>query len=74
MLPHSKGTNMRACFKNATLLIALLIATATVSYSQDPDEGSEAAAKGDYAQAYRHWKPLAEQGNVFTQYNLGLLY
>ena len=28
---------------------------------------------GDYQKAFRLWKPLAEQGNVDAQFNLGLL-
>ena len=29
---------------------------------------------GDYATALREWEPLAEQGNVSAQYNLGQMY
>ena len=34
----------------------------------------KAAESGDFATAYKEWKPLAEQGNVDAQYNLGVLY
>jgi hypothetical protein len=36
--------------------------------------GVEAVSTGDRAQAYKIWKPLAEQGDAGAQNNLGLLY
>jgi len=36
--------------------------------------GLTAYNSGDYATALREWKPLAEQGDVDAQYNLGLMY
>ena len=38
------------------------------------DKGSDAYQKGDYVTAFKEWKPKAEKGNKFFQYNLGLLY
>jgi len=38
------------------------------------DDGARAYGRGDYAAAFRQWKPLAEQGNALAQYNLGVLY
>ena len=32
------------------------------------------SASADYETALRVWKPLAEQGNVRAQFNLGVLY
>ena len=38
-------------------------------------EDAEAAYKaGDYEEAFRLFKPLAEQGDLLAQYNLGLIY
>jgi hypothetical protein len=37
-------------------------------------KGFDAAQKGDFATALKEWKPLAEQGNVEAQYNLGVMY
>jgi uncharacterized protein len=36
--------------------------------------GETAYHRGDYATALREWQPLAKQGDVVAQYNLGLLY
>lgn len=37
-------------------------------------EGCAAYERGDYRSALDHWQPLAEQGDVKSQYNLGLMY
>ena len=37
-------------------------------------EELSAAQKGDFKTAFKEWKPSAEQGNKFSQYNLGVLY
>ena len=44
------------------------------SYSSDFDKGLTAYNNGDYATALKEWKPLAEEGDVDAQYNLGVLY
>ena len=38
------------------------------------DEGVAAFKRGDYATALREWRPLAEQGDADTQFNLALMY
>jgi hypothetical protein len=38
------------------------------------EDGSAAHEKGDYATALRLWRPLAQQGHILAQYNLGLMY
>ncbi len=38
------------------------------------DEGEAAYDRGDYATAVRLWRPLAEQGVVTAQNNLGVMY
>jgi TPR repeat protein len=40
-------------------------------YSDDFQEGWNAYKNNDYKKAYKLWLPLAEQGNVTAQYNLG---
>ncbi|MBV6541067.1 sel1 repeat family protein [Ursidibacter maritimus] len=36
--------------------------------------GQEAFELGDYATALEIWRPLAEQGNTFAQFGLGVMY
>ncbi len=43
-------------------------------WAQDFDKGERAYRSGDYATAFQEWRPLAEQGDVSSQYNLGLMY
>ena len=38
------------------------------------DEAVAAYQRGDYASAFREFRPLAEQGNANAQYNLGIMY
>ena len=40
----------------------------------DFEAGYAAAKRGNYATAYRLWKPLAEQGHSGAQFNLGLMH
>ena len=56
------------------LTVAVLMGSAGVSWSADLQQGIEAYAKQDYATALREWKPIAEQGNAYTQFNLGQMY
>ncbi len=37
-------------------------------------EGFAAYQRGDYATARREWRPLAEQGVAYAQFNLGFMY
>ncbi len=41
---------------------------------RDFNAGVAAYKQGDYATAYREWRPLAEQGNAKAQYNLGVIF
>jgi TPR repeat protein len=58
------------------ILLALVLATTlTTAAAAGPFEDADAAyQRGDYATALRLWRPLAEQGNAPTQYNLGFMY
>jgi TPR repeat protein len=40
----------------------------------DSQAGVEAYNRGDYATAYREWLPLAQQGALEAQFNLGPMY
>ena len=42
--------------------------------SGDFNKGLTAYNNGDYATALKEWKPLAEEGDAFVQYNLGQMY
>jgi TPR repeat protein len=54
------------------LLLTLLVGTP--AFSADLQKGLEAHSKGDYATVLREWTPLAKQGNVRAQFNLGVMY
>ena len=41
---------------------------------QQFQQGFDAFQKNDYQTAFKLWLPLAEQGNVNAQYNLGVMY
>ncbi len=47
---------------------------APAALAQDFDAGLEAAEAGDYAEALKQWRPLAEQGDADAQYNLCVAY
>ena len=56
------------------LVCILLVLLGTQMFAQEIDKGYESYNDGDYATALQEWKPLAEQGYAFAQYNLGILY
>ena len=56
----------------ALCLVAVAFATAPAFAGFQ--EGYDAYERGDYKTALREYLPLAEQGNLSAQYNLGLLY
>lgn len=55
----------------ATTVLCLVLAMPTWAGFK---EGSDAYDRGDYATAMREWHPLAEQGHVIAQKNLGVIY
>ena len=61
-----------------TFLLALtflfLFIGSSVVFGDDLQDGMEAAKRQDYKTAHRLWLPLADQGNVLAQYNLGAMY
>ena len=61
------------------LLVACLLATSACDRLPGDAparvaEGVEAAARGDHAEAYWRWRPLADAGMAEAQYHLGWLY
>lgn len=52
----------------------VLMLAPTLGQAQDFDAGLRAANAGDYATAFREWRPLAEKGHSDAQASLGLLY
>ena len=59
-------------------MITVLATTLSLMFSQlaaqDFEKGLKAHDLGDYDTAVREWEPLAGQGNVKAQYNLGFMY
>ena len=59
----------------ATLTALLMLVAMTGAAVAGPFEDAlDAANRGDYATAYRLWRPLADQGNAGAQYNVGVMY
>ena len=53
-------------------ILCLLVWPALVQ--ADFQAGVDAYNQGDYATALKEWRPLAEQGDVDAQFNLGVMY
>ena len=62
---------MKQLFIIPLLLISLI---SSPSWGADFDKGLTAAQNGDFAAAFKEWKPLAEQGLAKAQFNLGVMY
>ncbi len=60
--------------RGATMLLALVVVLVAAPAWADFKAGVEAYARGDYATAFKEWRPLAEQGDADAQYNLGFMY
>jgi len=56
------------------LILVVLLFSPTEGWSADFEKGLDAYDSGDYATALREWKPLAEQGDAKSQYNMGNMY
>jgi len=54
--------------------LALLVGTPAAVNADQLKEGTAAFKAGNYQKALELFKPLAEQGDVNAQYNLGLMY
>ena len=67
-----KGMYRYLTFGLLTLLIS--ISMAVTAYSGQFEDADAAYERGDYATAYRLFKPMAQQGHAESQYNLGGMY
>ena len=56
------------------LALSVILSNGSVVFAADFDKGLQAAQAGDFKTALAEWTPLAEQGYVDAQYNLGLMY
>jgi TPR repeat protein len=64
---------MKHLLTRALLVAALSLWLATPAWSGF-DEGWAAYERGDYATAYEEFLPIAEQGDAFAQFSLGIMY
>ena len=65
---------MKSLIATLCLTIAVILGSMGNSESADFQKGLTAYRSNDYATALREWEPLAEQGDAFAQYNLGVMY
>ncbi len=65
---------MRNLIATLCLTLAVLSGCAEVRVPADYEKGLDAWQRGDYATALQEWSPLAKQGDVRSQFNLGLMY
>lgn len=65
--------NRLLALRFSVVLVLSIVYLATPAWA-DFKAGMDAYHRGDYATAMREWQPLAEQGQVVAQYQLGLLY
>ena len=57
------------------LLLAISMGCLIANANAAPmDDARTAYNKGDYKEALEIWRPLADQGDVDAQYNIGLMY
>ena len=56
------------------ILLAFFMTLSSPVAAQEFQKGLTAYQAGDYATALQEWRPLAEQGNVYAQNNLGLMH
>ena len=65
---------MKTLTRTICLTLTLLLGSVGTSWGADFDKGLAAAQSGDFATALGEFRPLAEQGHAFAQYNLGVMY
>jgi TPR repeat protein len=70
-LMRCRRPGVRAAFVGLVFSVCLAASLAAAGPLED---GAEAAERGDYATALRLWRPLADQGNPYAQYKVGLTY
>ena len=60
--------------KIITGLALSMLLSSGVAIAADFNKGFKAYISGDFKTALAEWTPLAKQGNVKAQYNLGIMY
>jgi TPR repeat protein len=65
---------MKRILTALVLSISLLTLSGVSASAQDYQKGLAADNRGDYATAFKEWRPLAERGNAWAQTGLGSLY
>ncbi len=60
--------------RHIVFALALTMTLLSAAVAGPFEDGVRAYKGGDYATALRLWRPLAEQGEAFAQYNLGNMY
>ena len=61
-------------FKHLTVILAFVMTLSSPVVAQDFQKGLAAYNAGDYATALQEWTPLAEAGDAFAEYNVGIMY
>ena len=64
---------MKAILRSGFLALAIM-ALAVPADAEPFEDGVAAYQAGDYATAVKLWRTLAEQGHVWAQFNLGVMY
>ena len=65
---------MKYSLTTICLTLVLSLGTISAAWSSDLQKGFAAKLRGDYATALRLWRPLAIQGNMQAQTDLGVMY
>ena len=65
---------MKSVLTALLLSISLVFCSGMTSYAQDFETGAKAYKTGDYANAFKEWIVLAEQGDVTAQLLIGLMF
>lgn len=67
-------TNSYTLARRLTLLALLFLPPLSSTLAGPLEDGIAAYEREDFQTAYQNWLPLAEQGNLYAQANLSLLY
>ena len=70
-LAQNKKVLVSVC---AAICLMLTISLSPHSLAQDLDQGVKAYNTGNYQTAIKHFKPLALQGDLKAQFNMGIIY
>ncbi len=65
---------MKRTLASLIIGLSLLMGATTSAWAQDFKKGYEAFNKGNYAYAMLQMRPLAERGNEYAQFMMGVMY